>query len=150
MATMVAGAGLALMPFSAEAAQGTWIEEITQLTQYHQRLAQFEGRAEAYEAYLAQLESARMALGKGDQQGTSSAMNRFMAMLLAREARIPGWSAQELFNFSVKVMPAASYDASHYGPLASAEDFDYSRGTPLWLGDGAYILDEVWESARSR
>ena len=42
VATVMAAGALALIPLSAEPAQGTWIDEITQLTQYHQRLAQFE------------------------------------------------------------------------------------------------------------
>lgn len=149
-AALLGGFALVLVPFLAAAAEAAWVEQVSELAQYHQRLAKFEGKAHAYEPYLAQLEKVRMALNGGDQQGTYAAMNRFMDMLLDREGAIPGWSAQELFDFSVKETPASDYDASRYGPLASAGDFDYSRGTPLWVGDGDYMLDEVWTGGGSR
>ena len=90
------------------------------------------------------------AFNKEDQQGTYAAMNQFMEKLLAKDGGIPGWSARTLFDFSGHVTPAKYHDAQRHSPLLSTEDFDYSRGQPLWLGDGAYILDDVWESARYR
>lgn len=149
-AALLGGFTLVLVPFLVSVADAAWVDQVSELAQYHQRLAKFEGKAHAYEPYLAQLEKVRMALKGGDQQGTYAAMNRFMDMLQDREGGIPAWSAQELFDFSVKETPANDYDASRYGPLASTGDFDYSQGTPLWVGDGAFMLDEVWTGGGSR
>lgn len=149
-AALPASVMVAAIPLLASAADMPWLDQIHAKTSYHQRLAQFEDRAQAYTPYFTQLERARMALGKGDEQGTTAAMNRFIEMLLAREGKIPGWSKQELFIFSLKVTPAHYYDAARYALLVPTEEFDYSRGTPLWLGDGAYILDDVWASRGAR
>lgn len=142
--------GLALVPLGVKADTDTWLDQIIDETQYHQRMAKFEGKAESYEPYLAQLEQARVAFKGGDRKGTYAAMNQFMEALLAPEEGLPAWSAKALFDYCVVVTPVNYHDAQRHNPLKSKGDFDYTQGRPLWVGDGDYFSDETFQSVPIR
>lgn len=110
---------LALGPLTAQAAPEPWLEHISQLTQYHQELARFQGKDQAYVPYLAQLEQVRDALNSGDPRKTYVAMNRFMDMLEADAhggEGIPRWSATFLFDYCGQVTPPIYLDVSRHLP----------------------------------
>jgi hypothetical protein len=119
---LAAWAGMAvfaLMPVHASAAQETWFDRITQVTEYHQEIAKFQGNEQAYAPYLAQLEKVRNALNAGDLRKTYVAMNRLMDMLEADAnggEGIPRWSAKFLFDYCGQVTPPLYHDASRHLP----------------------------------
>ncbi len=114
MAAVVAGLALALTPAAIEAAEGTWLDQITEVVKGHQEFAMSTGMEEAYDPYLEQLESVRRTFSEGDEEATYVMMNRFMDMLEANVGGIPGWSASALFDFCGKVTPVKYHDFSRH------------------------------------
>lgn len=139
MAVLVGGLALVLMPLTVEAATGKWIDQITELTTYHQELAKFEGRERAYDPYLEQLGVVRMAFNSGDPRWTYEAMNRLMDMLQGdpKGRGIPTWSAKEIFDFCGKVTPNVYHDYKRHNPELSRGGFDYWDDNVIDLGGGA-------------
>jgi hypothetical protein len=126
------------MPLIAEAASGTWIDEITALVRDHQELAKFEARERAYDPYLGQLALVRMAFNRGDEKGTYVAMNTLMDML-AKDPKgigIPTWSAKEIFDFCGKVTPNKFHDYARHNPELAIGGFDYWDDNVIDFGGG--------------
>lgn len=138
MAVLVGGLALVLMPLTVEAATGKWIDQITELTAYHQELAKFEGRERAYDPYLEQLGVVRVAFNRGDTKGTYVAMNQLMDMLEtnATGSGIPRWSAKEIFDFCGKVTPGKFHDAVRHSGELSKSGFDYWDDEVIDFGGG--------------
>jgi hypothetical protein len=104
-------------PLISEAATEIWLDQLTAMLADHRNFAMSEGREAAYNPYFAQLDTARIALNRGDKESVYEAMNRFMDMLEhAPEARgIPLWSAKALFDFCGDVTPPMYHDISRHG-----------------------------------
>lgn len=105
-----------LLSSPAQAAADEWLNAITAMVEQHRYFAAVEGRGAAYEPYLAQLQTARLALSQGDTEAVYVAMNRFMDMLqqAPEAAGIPLWSAKALFNFCGEVTPPMYHDLSRH------------------------------------
>jgi hypothetical protein len=67
-----------------------------------------------YAPYLAQLQSAREAMRRGDQAATYTAMNRFMDMLNGREYGIRADLADWLFDYCAEVTPPQYHDITRH------------------------------------
>jgi hypothetical protein len=116
MAVVLCGASV-MMPFPTQAASDEWLPALTAMVEQHRYFSAAEGRAAAYEPYLAQLDRARSALSRGETEAVYAAMNRFMDMLehAPEAAGIPLWSAKALFDFCGEVTPPMYHDVSRHG-----------------------------------
>ncbi len=114
LAALVGGLALSLMPATLEAAEGTWLDQITEVVKEHQEFARSTGKEQTYEPYLEQLESVRRAFTEGDEDATYVMMNQLMDMLEVNVGGIPGWSANALFDFCGKVTPVQYHDFSRH------------------------------------
>lgn len=114
LAALVGGLVLSLMPATLEAAEGTWLDQITEVVKEHQEFARSTGMEQAYDSYLEQLEVVRRAFTEGDEEATYVMMNQFMDMLEVNVGGIPGWSAMALFDFCGKVTPVKYHDFSRH------------------------------------
>lgn len=116
LAALVGGLALSLMPVTVEAAQGTWLDQITEQVKEHQEFAGFRGMEQAYDPYLEQLKFVRWAFTSGDEEATYVMMNKLMDMLEAKVGGIPDWSAKMLFDFCGRVTPVQYHDFSRHLP----------------------------------
>lgn len=114
MAALLGGLALALMPLMAEAAPGMWLNQISELVQYHDELTKGQGRDSAYQPYLGQLIITRAAFDRGDEPGASAAINRFMDMLESRDGGISPEEADAIWSFSYRMTPVGYHDVTRH------------------------------------
>ncbi len=81
-----------------------------------------------WEPYLGQLQVARTHFERGDVEATYKAMNRFMALLEARENGVPAATADWLFDFCYIVVPAQYHDVSRHIEKFKQDQFGESGG----------------------
>lgn len=116
VAILLALTGVGVMvlggPLSAPSTENDWLDAMMQAVLTEQaNEGPFWG---TFAPYVAQLTTVRMHLLEGDGVAVYEAMNRFMAMLEAREFGVSPEVADRLFDYCYVVTPAQYHDVSRH------------------------------------
>jgi hypothetical protein len=96
----------------AGAGEQAWLDAMVQAVLTEQ--AKEEGAGDRFTPYVAQLAMVRTHLLNGEGEAVYQTMNRFMEMLLSREAGISQEAADRLFDYCYVVTPARYHDISRH------------------------------------
>ncbi|NGZ02927.1 MAG: hypothetical protein CV090_07755 [Nitrospira sp. WS238] len=107
-----------LTPVSGEAGavppRNGWIEQLTGYVVVQQGAALVNGEPVMFDLYRDQLTLVRRSYENSDQQGTYTAMNRFMDMLETREGGIGAKAADAIWDYCYEVTPPVLHDVKRH------------------------------------